>query len=296
MNIYTLGINMAMMKYTDTHVGITMFMVPVIVSMVRGYVKRYIDEYNTQAGECDICEIIKTDNKYVIEMSVGGGFWAYYQGVMSYIHQTYDLSECILVGYSAGVIPATSFRRKDPIELMPAFRKFCKVIDGKLTKMLWNWVRESSAVTREFINKDDNINVLNKDTFYYGVAEYVPSWKTGMRLQTRYLSNFKTVDALVRGQSSAYTIPFITWFGLYTKVNNRYFIDDGLISKRTECTAINKTTGDPLVKTKIWPTKWRKQPLTDYFLTGDADTIDRLYWLGYNDAKKNRSDINLPLK
>jgi len=224
--------------------------------------------------------------------------WVYYCGVSRHLAETMDLSRCIFVGYSAGII-APQHLSQNVVCDEEMFRRF--YIDNYntelkqcVTKVVWNGVPVAQqSMIRGYNDYNDNVAPVDwKRLFgatYSGVAEIVPSTTIpyGFALRARYLSGAVDLETHCRAYVAPFTIPGFTKFGLYTEIDGRMYVDHGFISKRGSCVAVNRATNKPLEKINIWPTKWRKHPLRDYWLTTDEVRLLRLYRMGYEDARAN---------
>lgn len=230
---------------------------------------------------------------HVIEFQIGAGMWAYYVGVSRYLAETMDLSKCVFVGYSAGIMPSCHLAANlvmDEKNFRETYLiRYNDLVKDTTTGNVWNSTNAATeSVKWNCVYHKKTLEGINNRMFS-AVAEIVPSATIpyGLALRSRYLSGAADMETHCRVYTAAFTIPGFTKLGLYTEIDGRMYVDHGFVSKRGSCVAVNRATNRPLEKINIWATKWRKHPLRDYWLTTDEDQILRLYRLGYADAKAN---------
>jgi hypothetical protein len=240
--------------------------------------------------------IVTTDDPtitHVIEFQIGAGMWAYYCGVSRHLAETMDLSRCVFVGYSAGIMPMGGLAANLCVD-EPNFRetyltRYNDLVKDRVMGNVWNTTKmatKSVELNCEYHQK--TVECIHHRMFS-GVSEIVPSTIVpyGFALRPRYLSGAVDMETHCKVYTAPFTIPGFTKLGLYTEIDGRMYVDHGFITKRGSCVAVNRVTNKPLEKINIWATKWRKHPLQDYWLTTDEDRIWRLYRMGYADARAN---------
>ena len=248
---------------------------------------------------------IETDSTQMIEFQVGGGMWAYYCGISRYIEEKYDTSDCIFVGYSAGVIPIQHMAHGVLCDT-EMFKKFyidgwIRLIASTWKKALWNVVpigtaRHVASWTEYSATADPPVSQETTDTkIFHGVAEIIPSSRFwyGFSLRPRYLHHAHDISVHAKAYSCTFTIPFVTLFGIWQTIDGRMYVDHGLYSKRGHLVATNRTTGRSLERLDIWPTKWRKHPYSAYSITSVETSVWWLYRMGYADASAHPESFDM---
>ena len=219
--------------------------------------------------------------EHQIIFSTGGGYYPYFMGIAQYLQETYELSNCIFGGTSAGVHPALALSSNtSALDIMNEIAlEHLKNVKKCKTGTLFNWKEISKdsldLAMKKFIDAESFEKIQKQ--MYVGVYDIFEK-------QFKFLSNFKTKDHLVKSIIASYTIPLILtkFHNCYEKIDGHYYLDGGFGSNcKFAVICENRNV------IRISPETFQKTKIFNFWPSTNIEHNMGLFWKGYQDAKIN---------
>ena len=219
--------------------------------------------------------------KKQIVFSGCGGMLPYYFGIAKYLQENYKLDNIIFGGVSGGAIISSFLTLDEKIDKIFEIisKDLCEEIQNSKTGALFNML----DILRDYLEKyykenysDDVYKKINNNLFI-SVSSIYPKQET---IIYNWKDNTDLIDCIVASCS----LPLLG-NSLFREYRDAYCLDG--------CFYNNKPIlYSDLPTLVITPYKWRYIPPSWFTIGCNIEWYKELYELGYNDAKKNSSELD----
>ena len=220
--------------------------------------------------------------------SGAGGFYPYFMGIAYFIQNNYNLDDIIFTGNSSSSLVTLLLALKIPIdEALNENYKIMKEISNFTFGPLFNYYEIAKKYIYKYFEENMDIDPKKINNLYIQITNTNNSYNP-QNWESIFINKWESLDDLFNCIKSSSYIPI---FGktLTNEFRNMKCIDGGVNyylknSSHSTC----KFKKNKYIHTNIW----RNIPISWYLIYSDKIWNEKLYIMGYEDAKKNKKELD----
>lgn len=220
--------------------------------------------------------------------SGAGGFYPYFMGIAKFIQENYSLEDIVFTGNSSSSYITLLLALNIPIEdALVEHKKIMKEISSFTFGPLYNYYDTAKKYIYNYFEKNIKINPKEINNLYIQITNTNDSYNP-KNWESLFINNWDSLDDLFNCMKSSSFIPI---FGksLTNEYRNMKCIDGGVnYYLKNSSHSTLKFKESKYIHTNIW----RDIPFTWYLIYTDPDWNNNLFEMGYEDASKNKKELD----